>query len=113
MRAGRRHEDRFLSDDFATTGMSDRSSAARSPRRNCTGVSASVWEDLDPSSMAHYLFYFSKKGAARGITLREQAANLLKVRMWGIGAKTLNRLSLVPEDRVLIYVGAPEYQFIG
>jgi Type I restriction enzyme R protein N terminus (HSDR_N) len=33
--------------------------------------------------------------------------------MWGIGAKTPNRLSLAPGDRVLIYVGAPEYEFIG
>lgn len=35
------------------------------------------------------------------------------MRLWGIGAKTPNRLSLAPGDRVLIYVGAPEYEFIG
>lgn len=63
--------------------------------------------------MSHYLFNFSKKGAAKGKTLREQAAELLQVKMWGIGAKTPNRLSLAPGDRVLIYVGAPEYEFIG
>ena len=63
--------------------------------------------------MAHYLFNFSKKGAAKGRTLREQAAELLQVKMWGIGAKTPNRLSLGPGDLVLIYVGAPEYEFIG
>jgi predicted type IV restriction endonuclease len=33
--------------------------------------------------------------------------------MWGIGAKAPNRHSLAPGDRVLIYVGAPEYEFIG
>jgi hypothetical protein len=63
--------------------------------------------------VGHYLFNFSRKGAAKGKTLREQAAELLQVKMWGIGAKTPNRLSLAPGDRVLIYVGAPEYEFIG
>jgi hypothetical protein len=63
--------------------------------------------------MGHYLLNFSRKGAAKGKTLRAQAAELLQVRMWGIGAKTPNRLSLAPGDRVLIYVGAPEYEFIG
>lgn len=63
--------------------------------------------------MAHYLFNFSKKGAAKGRTLREQAAELLEVRLWGIGAKTPNRNSLTADDRVLIYVGAPEYEFVG
>ena len=64
-------------------------------------------------ALAYYLFNFSKKGAAKGRTLREQAAELLQVRMWGIGAKTPNRNALAPGDRVLIYVGAPEYEFIG
>jgi hypothetical protein len=59
------------------------------------------------------LFNFSKKGAAKGRTLREQASELLEVRLWGIGAKTPNRKSLTAGDRVLIYVGAPEYEFIG
>src|SRR5438093_1742520 len=63
--------------------------------------------------MAYYLFNFVKKGAAKGKTLREQAAELLQIKMWGIGSKTPNRLSLAPGDRVLIYVGAPEYEFIG
>src|SRR6266511_6080111 len=63
--------------------------------------------------MGHYLFNFSKKGAAKGRTLREQAAELLQVGLWGIGAKTPNRNSLGAGDRVLIYTGAPEYAFIG
>jgi hypothetical protein len=63
--------------------------------------------------MAHYLFNFAKKGAAKGKTLREQAAELLDVRMWGIGAKAPNRASLASGDRIVIYVGAPEYEFIG
>jgi hypothetical protein len=63
--------------------------------------------------MAHYLFNFAKKGAAKGKTLREQAAELLDVEMWGIGAKAPNRMSLTAGDHILIYVGAPEYEFIG
>jgi hypothetical protein len=63
--------------------------------------------------MGHYLFNFSRKGAAKGKSLRDQAAELLQLKMWGIGAKTPNRLALAPGDRVLIYVGAPEYEFIG
>jgi predicted type IV restriction endonuclease len=63
--------------------------------------------------MGYYLFNFSKKGATRSKTLREQAAELLDVKMWGIGAKTPNRLSLAPGDCVLVYVGAPERAFIG
>jgi hypothetical protein len=63
--------------------------------------------------VASYLFNFSRKGAAKGRTLREQAAELLEVKLWGIGAKTPNRNSLATGDRVLIYVGAPEYEFVG
>src|SRR5512133_2721849 len=63
--------------------------------------------------MGHYLFNFAKKGAAKGKTLREQAAELLHVKMWGIGAKAPNRQSLAPGDLILIYVGAPEYELIG
>jgi hypothetical protein len=64
-------------------------------------------------TIGHYLFNFSKKGAAKGRTLREQAAELLQVKLWGIGGKTPNRGSLAAGDRVLIYTGAPEYAFIG
>jgi hypothetical protein len=63
--------------------------------------------------VANYLFNFSRKGAAKGKTLREQAGQLLQVGLWGIGAKTPNRNALAAGDRVLIYVGAPEYGFIG
>lgn len=63
--------------------------------------------------MGHFLFNFTKKGAAKGKTLREQASELLEVKMWGIGAKAPNRGSLAPGDHVLIYVGAPEREFVG
>jgi predicted type IV restriction endonuclease len=64
-------------------------------------------------ALGYYLFNFSKKGAAKGRTLREQAAELLQLKMWGIGAKTPNRNALAAGDRVLTYVGAPEYEFVG
>src|SRR5262249_13511312 len=54
-----------------------------------------------------------KKGAAKGQTLREQAAQLLQVKMWGIGSHTPHRSALASGDLVLIYVGAPERGFIG
>jgi predicted type IV restriction endonuclease len=63
--------------------------------------------------MACYLFNFSRKGAAKGRTLREQAAELLDLGLWGIGEKTPLRTGLAPDDKVLIYVGAPERAFIG
>lgn len=65
------------------------------------------------AAVGHYLFNFSRKGAAKGRTLRDQAAELLLVGLWGIGSKTPNRGSLAAGDRVLIYAGAPEYSFIG
>jgi hypothetical protein len=63
--------------------------------------------------VAYFLFNFTKKGAEKGVTLREQAARLLEVRLWGIGAKTPNRARLSPGDCILVYVGAPEREFIG
>jgi hypothetical protein len=63
--------------------------------------------------VAYYLFNFTQKGAEKGRTLREQATELLEARLWGIGDKTANRDVLAPGDHVLIYVGAPEREFIG
>lgn len=63
--------------------------------------------------MAHYLFNFVKGGAAKGPALREQAAGLLRVRMWGIDADEPHRNALAPGDLILIYLGAPEQVFIG
>ncbi len=61
--------------------------------------------------MALYLFNFVKGDAADG--LREQAAAFLRVRMWGVGADERHRDALAPGDLVLIYLGAPEREFIG
>ena len=64
--------------------------------------------------MGHYLLNCSKKGAAKGEVLREQAAELLEVKLWGIGAKTPNRLSLAPgRPRTQSTLELPSTEFIG
>jgi hypothetical protein len=63
--------------------------------------------------VAHYLFNFVKRDAAKGPALREQAAGFLRVRMWGIDAGERHRGALAPGDLILIYLGAPEREFIG
>ena len=51
--------------------------------------------------MAHYLFNLVKAGAQRP-ALRGHAAELLRVRMWGICADEPHRDELAPGDLVLI-----------
>lgn len=63
--------------------------------------------------MAHYLFNFTRRNAEKGRRLRDQATELAEVRLWGIGEKAPNRTALAQGDRVLLYVGAPENEFIG
>ena len=52
--------------------------------------------------MGYYLFNFSRKGAAKGRTLPDQAGDLLRARLWGIGHKSANRDALTEGDDVLI-----------
>jgi EVE domain-containing protein len=63
--------------------------------------------------MAHYLFNLSQGAAAKGPAPREQAAGLLRVKMWGIRADEPHRNAIAPGDLILIYLGAPEREFIG
>jgi hypothetical protein len=63
--------------------------------------------------MAHYLFNVMSADAATGTALREQTAGFLRARMWGIDADERHRDSLAPGDLVLLYLGAPDRQFIG
>jgi hypothetical protein len=63
--------------------------------------------------VAHYLFNFVKDAAATGRALLEQAAGFLRVRMWGIGADEPHRNALASGDLILVYLGAPEREFIG
>ena len=63
--------------------------------------------------MAHYLFNFVNGDAPKRPTLREQAGGFLRVRMWGIDGDEPHRNALAVGDLILIYLGAPEREFIG
>jgi hypothetical protein len=63
--------------------------------------------------VAHYIFNVVTADAAKGPALREQAAGFLRVRMWGIDAHEPHRNALGPGDLILVYLGAPEREFIG
>jgi hypothetical protein len=63
--------------------------------------------------MAHYLFNVVSADAATGTALREQTAGFLRARMWGIDADERHRDALAPGDLVLLYLGAPDREFIG
>jgi hypothetical protein len=54
-----------------------------------------------------------KGDAAKGPALRGQAVGYLRVRMWGVDADETHRNALAPGDLILIYLGAPEREFIG
>jgi hypothetical protein len=63
--------------------------------------------------VAHYLFNFLKGDAAKGSAQHERAAGLMHLGMWGIEADERHRTALAPGDLILIYLGAPEREFIG
>jgi hypothetical protein len=63
--------------------------------------------------MAYYLFNFVNGEAMQRPAQREQAAGFLRVRMWGIDADEPHRDALAPDDLVLVYLGAPDREFIG
>jgi EVE domain len=56
--------------------------------------------------MVRYLFNFSDED-------REQATVLLQAKMWGVGRHERHRDALAPGDLALIYLPAPEAEFIG
>jgi hypothetical protein len=63
--------------------------------------------------VAHYLFTFVRGDAAPQPALRERATGFLRVRMWGIDADEPHRDALAAGDLVLVYLGAPDREFIG
>jgi hypothetical protein len=63
--------------------------------------------------VAHYIFNVVRRDAAKGSALREQAAGLLRLRVWGIDADERHGGALAPGDLVLIYLGAPAREFVG
>jgi hypothetical protein len=62
---------------------------------------------------AHYLFSFVDEEAGQRPALREQAAGLLRARMWGVDADEPHRDALAAGDLALIYLGAPDREFVG
>lgn len=64
-------------------------------------------------AMAHYLFNFVRGDAVEGPGLREQAVGFLRIGMWGVGADEPHRDALASGDLALIYLGAPERDFVG
>jgi hypothetical protein len=64
-------------------------------------------------AVAHYLFNFVTGDPVKGPALHERAAGFLRVRMWGVDADEPHRDALASGDLVLIYLGAPEREFIG
>jgi hypothetical protein len=56
--------------------------------------------------MAHYLLNVCGED-------QEQAAALLRAKMWGIGVEEKHRDALAPGDLALIYLASPKQEFIG
>ena len=63
--------------------------------------------------MAHFIFNVVKPDSAEGPSPREQAAEFMRIRMWGVHADEPHCDALASGDLVLIYLGAPEREFIG
>jgi hypothetical protein len=63
--------------------------------------------------VAHYLFNFVNREAAQRPAAREQAAGLLRVRLWGVDPDEPHRDALAAGDFVLVYLAAPDREFIG
>ncbi|MGH3105369.1 MAG: retropepsin-like aspartic protease [Gaiellaceae bacterium] len=63
--------------------------------------------------MAHYIFNLVKRDSTEGPSPREQAAEFMRVRMWCVHANEPHCKALASGDLVLIYLGAPEREFIG
>jgi hypothetical protein len=63
--------------------------------------------------VAHYLLNFVNREAAQRSAPGEQAAGFLRVGMWGVDADEPHRDALAAGDLVLIYLAAPDREFIG
>jgi hypothetical protein len=63
--------------------------------------------------VAHYLFNLVKPDSVPGPEPREQAAGFLRAGMWGVDADEPHRGALAAGDLVLLYLGAPEREFVG
>jgi len=61
--------------------------------------------------VAHYIFNLVESEARSAV--REQAAGSLQAQLWGVGADETHRDTLAAGDLVLIYLGAPDREFVG
>jgi hypothetical protein len=75
-------------------------------RKTCPRANSSIRRPGYSRPMAHYLFNFSDGD-------RQQAAALLRAKMWRVGRHERHRDALAPGDLALIYLPAPEAEFIG
>jgi hypothetical protein len=66
-----------------------------------------------PPEVAHYLFNFADGDAAKGSPARERAAAFMRLGLWGIDADERHGSDLAPGDLVLVYLAAPELEFVG
>ena len=62
--------------------------------------------------MAYYLFNFVNGDATKASAAAE-AAELMRLGIWGIEPDERHHDALAPGDLVLIYLGAPDSEFIG
>jgi len=63
--------------------------------------------------LAHYLFNFVPERAAEQRAVRDEAFERLRLRLWGVGADEPHRDALAAGDLVLVYLAAPDREFIG
>ena len=63
--------------------------------------------------MAHYIFNVAKQSSVKGSSARERATESMRVGMWGIRSDEPHCDALGSGDLVLIYLAAPEREFIG
>jgi hypothetical protein len=63
--------------------------------------------------VAHYLFNSVRQNASEGPAPRERVAGFLRVGLWGVDADEPHRDALAPGDLVLVYLGAPDREFVG
>ena len=64
--------------------------------------------------MSFFLLNFARSAAFDNARpLCEQAVELLRTRLWGIGPNAPFRAVLAPGDEVVVYVGAPDRMLVG
>jgi hypothetical protein len=63
--------------------------------------------------VAHYLFNFVHERAAEQREVRDEAFERLRLRLWGVDADEPHRDALAAGDLVLVYLGAPDREFVG